>query len=44
MPSRQINGAVNVASFFFILAFGIFAEILSKAAKATDLYPSFGSQ
>ena len=35
--SRQMKGEVKVASFFFMLSSGVLAEILSSAAKATDL-------
>ena len=42
IPSKHTNGAVRQASRDLRLASAAFAEILSRAAKATDLYPSFG--
>lgn len=36
MPSRQMNGAVRVASFLAMLASGVLALMLSSAAKATE--------
>ena len=36
MPSRQMNGAVSTAIFLDRLASGWLAEMLLRAAKATD--------